>query len=138
MQAKNGNKPLWLSILCWAARIVAILFIVFIPLLFIGEGGIWKHSAGTRPSQVKDYMLFLLVVLYLGSLIIGMWRNGLGGFLSLVFIIALMAILALAGMKNLTYFYIMLLPSLLYIIPWCFHRRFERQKKTNGSIISNE
>jgi hypothetical protein len=132
MQAKNGNKPLWLSILRWAARIVAILFIVFIPLMFIGEGGIWKYSAGTRPSHVKDYMLLLLVVLYLGSLIIGMWRNGLGGFLSLVFIIALMAIFASEGMKNLTYFYIMLLPSLLYIIPWYFHRRFERQKTQTG------
>jgi len=32
------NKPLWLTILRWSARIIAVLIVAFFLFMFIGEG----------------------------------------------------------------------------------------------------
>jgi len=127
MHIKNGNKPLWLSIQRWFARIIALLFIVFILAMFIGEGGFWRHNTGVQPLHVRDYLFLSFFGMYVIGLIIGFWREGLGGLISLLFMMIHIIILSSEGIKNLTYFYAMLLPCLLYLLSWHFHRRYARQ-----------
>jgi len=56
METKNGNKPLWLSILRWGARIIALLFVAFFLVMFIGEGGIWSQPKNL-PLEMRDYAI---------------------------------------------------------------------------------
>ena len=132
METKNGKKPLWLSLLRWTARVIAIIFILFILSMFIGEGGFWSHPKGALPLCTKDYVFLSLFGLYVVALAIGLWREGLGGILSLslmiVFIIGQIIILWPEGIKRLIYFYLMLLPCILYFLSWFFHRRFARKE----------
>jgi hypothetical protein len=127
VEANTRTKPLWLKILRWIARILALLFIAFILVMFIGEGGTWSQPKNL-PLGVRDYGLLSLFGLYVIGLIIGWWREGLGGLISLVFIVALIVILLSEGDYQLTYFYIMLLPDILYLLSWCFHRKFTQQQ----------
>ena len=133
MKADVRNIALWLSILRRGARIVALLFIVFSILWFIGERNIWKHSAVYTPTlSFKDYLFLFLCGMYVVGLVVGLWWERLGGLLSLAFIVALMVMLSFSGMKYLNNFYIMLLPSLLYICSWYFQRKFTRQNVRLG------
>jgi len=127
MESNARSKPLWLKILRWGARIIAIFFIFFILGMFIGEGGVWSQSKGI-PLGLRDYVLLSLFGLYLVGLMIGLWREGMGGLISLVFLAIHIIILSSEGIKNLTYFYLMLLPSLLYILSWYFHRIWALQQ----------
>jgi hypothetical protein len=61
MEAKNGNNKLWLLILRWSARIIAILIAIFFLLMFFGEG-IQDHSPNAQPL-VAGYFIFILMVL---------------------------------------------------------------------------
>jgi hypothetical protein len=127
MEAKNGNKPLWLSILRWSARIIAIIFIAFYLMMFIGEGGL-KGRSGTLPSlTARDYIMLSFAALYVIGLIIGLWREGLGGLISLIILVIHIIILQSEGVKSLMYFYFMALPSILFILSWYFHLRSVRQ-----------
>jgi hypothetical protein len=131
MEANTKTKPLWLKILRWVARIIALLFIIFILAMFIGEGGFWSQPKGA-PLGLRDYLLLSLFGLYVIGLIIGLWREGLGGLISLVFMAIHIIILSSEGIKHLTYFYAMLLPSLLYILSWYYHRLLARQQAQTG------
>jgi hypothetical protein len=132
MEVKNRNKPLWLSILRWSARILALLVAIFLLFMFIGES-IGGRPANAQPLQARDYFLLSLFGLYFIGLIIGLWREGLGGLISLVFMAIHIIFLTSEGIKNLTYFYVMFLPSVLYILSWYFHRRWSRQALTSMS-----
>jgi hypothetical protein len=125
MEEKTGNKPLWLTILRWIARIIAILFIAFILIIFIGEGGTWSQPKNL-PLGSRDYIILSLFGLYVIGLVIGLWREILGGFLSFGFTMIHIIILVYYGTVPIL-FYIFFLPSLLYILSWYFHRQFARQ-----------
>jgi hypothetical protein len=128
MIANTKTRPIWLKILRWCARIIAILFVAFILMMFIGEGGFWSQPKGL-PLRMRDYVLLSLFGLYVAGLVIGLWREGLGGLISLAFIVTHIVILSAEGIKNLTYFYVMLLPGILYLLSWYFHRRLIRQQQ---------
>ncbi|MCX6250178.1 MAG: hypothetical protein NTX61_05440 [Bacteroidetes bacterium] len=131
MNAKVNANPLWLKILRWCARIITILFIVFILGMFIGEGGTWSQPKNL-PLGFRDYALLSLFGFYVVGLVIGLWREGLGGLISIVFMITQIAILASEGHSHLTYFYLMLVPSLLYLLSWYFHRMLARKQSQLG------
>ena len=123
MKTKNRNKPQGLYILRIAARIVALLFIVFILFMPVGVGGIWKHSSGAHTSNVIDYLLLLFFGLYIGGLIVGFWREGFGGFISFGFMLTRIIIIAYYWNVPIL-FYILFLPSLLYLSSWYFQRGY--------------
>ena len=123
MEAKNGNKPLWLTILRWIARIISIIFIAFILIMFIGEGGTWSQPPNL-PLGMRDYVLLSLFGLYLVGLVIGLWREASGGLLSFGFLMIHIIILAYYGNVPIL-FYIFFLPSLLYLLFWYLYRRSE-------------
>src|SRR5512146_2921029 len=113
METTTPKKPLWLKILRWTARIIAIIFIVFILVMFIGEGGTWSQPR-SRPLDFRDYALLFVFGMYVVGLIIGLWKEGLGGIISFVFMAGLIIYMLSEGHNNLTYFYVMLLPSILF------------------------
>jgi hypothetical protein len=127
MKTKNGNKPQWLYILRIGARSVALIFIILILFLPIGEGGLWKHSSGAHTSQVIDYLLLFLFGMYIGGLIVGFWREGLGGLISFGFMMTRIIIFAYYWNVPIL-FYILFLPSLLYLLSWYFHRGYLQQE----------
>ena len=132
MESQSGKKPMWLSILRWSARILALLVAIFLLFMFIGEG-IGGRPANAQPLQARDYFLLSLFGLYIIGLIIGLWREGLGGLISLVFMAIHIIFLKSEGIKNLIYFYVMLLPCILYLLSWYFNRRWARQALTSMS-----
>jgi len=123
MKANPKIQPLWLKFLRWCARIIAILFVAFFLMMFIGEG---SQSKGLQLGTC-DYTLLSLYGFYLTGLIIGLWREGLGGLFSLVFLVIHIGILRMEGTGSVV-FYIMLLPSKLYLLSWHFHREAARQQ----------
>ena len=126
MEAKNGNKKLWLLILRWSARIIAILIAILFLLMFFGEG-ILNHSPNAQALAARDYILLTLKALYIIGLIIGLWREGLGGLISLVFMTTQIVIHQIEGVGSVI-FYFTLLPSILFILSWYFHRRLSQQQ----------
>lgn len=124
MKENTGTKPLWLSILRWGARIIAILFVAFFLMMFIGEGGFWNQPKGA-PLGARDYIILSLWGLFMIGLIIGLWREGLGGLISFIFLLAHIIVLKVEGSSTGIYFYLMLIPSILFLSSWYFHRRAE-------------
>jgi hypothetical protein len=127
MESENGNKPLWLMILRCCARIIAILIVAFILIIFIGEGGTWSQPKNL-PLGSRDYIILSIWGLYIVGLIIGLWREGLGGLISLFFMAIHIVILSAEGDRHLTNFYVLLLPGILYVLSWFFHRGMVRQQ----------
>ena len=99
--------------------------------MFIGEGGTWSQPK-ELPLGFRDYALLFLFGLYVAGLVVGLWREGLGGLISFVFMVIQIGILLSEGHKNLYYFYLMLLPSVLYILSWFFHREFAGKQTGMG------
>jgi hypothetical protein len=100
---------------------VAILIAAFCLLMFIGEG-IQNHSPNSQPLVARDYIILTLWALYIIGLIIGLWREGLGGLISCVFMVTQIVILQ-TGRGNSVIFYLLLLPGILYLISWFYHHR---------------
>jgi|ERR1035438_3156372 hypothetical protein len=124
MESKNGNNPLWLTILRWVARIVAILFIAFILIMFIGEGGFTNFSQSSIPLQARDYIILSLFGLYILGLVVGLVWEGLGGLISFGFMMTFIIVLVYYG-KVPILFYIFFLPSILFILSWYLHQSSE-------------
>jgi hypothetical protein len=120
MEAKNGNLKLWLSILRWTARIVAVLIVAFFLFMFIGEG-LNGRPVGSPKLVARDYFLLSMMALFNVGLLIGLWREGLGGLISLVFMSTTIIFHQIEGITPVI-FYITLFPGILYILSWYFHR----------------
>ena len=120
METTIQKKPVWLNIIRWTARILALLIIIFILFMFIGES-IGSSSHKTDLSG-RDYLLLSLFGITLIGLGIGFWKEGLGGLISLVSTLSHIIILSFEGVRNLFYFYVFLVPSILYLIYWYFNK----------------
>jgi len=127
METTAKSKPIWLTILRWGARVIAILLIILYLIIQISTI-IKGHNERVSPLTARDYMHYSLVAMFIIGLIIGFWREGSGGVISLVFIVAYLVIIQAEYPTNLMFLYIMAVPSVLYLLSWYFHRRFERQQ----------
>ena len=102
METTIQKKPVWLNIIRWTARIFALLIIIFILVMFIGES-IGSSSHKTNLSG-RDYLLLSLFGITLIGLGIGLWREGLGGLISLVSTLSHIIFLSINGVGKLFYF----------------------------------
>jgi hypothetical protein len=120
MEITIQKKPIWLSIIRWSARIIALLIIIIILLMLIGE------SIGSSSHKInlsgRDFLLLSLWGITLIGLGIGFWREGLGGLISLVSTLSHIIILSSEGVGNLKSFYVFLVPSILYLMYWYFNK----------------
>jgi hypothetical protein len=120
METIIQKKPVWLKIIRWTARILALLIIIIILLMLIGE------SIGSSSHKInlsgRDFLLLSLWGITLIGLGIGFWREGLGGLISLVSTLSHIIILSSEGVGNLKSFYVFLVPSILYLMYWYFNK----------------
>lgn len=114
------HKLVWPNILRWTARICAMIFVIFFLFMFIGES--MGSSSHNTPFHWRDYFILSLWFLTVIGLIIGLWREGLGGLVSLVSTLIHFTYLTFEGDKVPIFFFI-LVPSVLYLISWYYHRQ---------------
>ena len=115
------KKPVWLKIIRWTARIIAVLFAIILFFSFTIED---MNPLSINP---QDYFFLSLWVLIPISYLIGLWKEGLGGLISLVSILTLIIILLTReGHYYSFYFYLILsvflIPSILYLTYWYFNK----------------
>jgi hypothetical protein len=125
MEETFRKNPLWLSILRWGARVIAILIVAFILMMFIGEGGFWSQPAN-MPLTTRDYVLLSVMGIYWIGLIIGLRWEFWGGLISLALMSTLILSLQFTHTGGL-WFDLMLVPGILYLLSWYLHRRHCRQ-----------
>ena len=125
METYTGTNPLWLKIIRWCTRIIALLFIAFILMMFIGEGGFWSQPAN-MPLTTRDYVLLSVMGIYWIGLIIGLRWEFWGGLISLAFMSTLILSLRFTQTGGF-WFDLMLVPGLLYLLSWYLHRRHFKQ-----------
>jgi hypothetical protein len=116
------------NLLRWIARISGSLIVIFTLFMFIGEfiEGQQKQP-GLNLSTYSPIILTMFVIwgIALAGLVLALWKEGLGGFISLVSYI-LVYILNLfnkdASMRGsaiiITVFLILSIPSILYLVYW--------------------
>jgi Na+/melibiose symporter-like transporter len=110
----------------WTARIIGTLMVLFTLFMFIGEmlEGQKRHG-GSVLASFSPLLLVIFTVwgISLAGLILAIWKEGLGGIISLICFI-LMFILNLfnkeASMKwsVIPVFLIFSTPSILYLVYW--------------------
>jgi hypothetical protein len=121
METIIQKRPVWLKIIRWTARIIAVLFAIILFFSFTVED---MNPLSINP---QDYFFLSLWVLIPIGYLIGLWKEGLGGLISVVSILTLIIILLTReGHYYSFYFYltlsIFLIPSILYLIYWYFNK----------------
>jgi hypothetical protein len=86
MKTTNQKKPVWLKIIRWTARILAVLFAIILFFSFTTED---MNPISINPQNY--FFLSMWVLIPIGYLI-GLWKEGLGGLISLVSILTLIII----------------------------------------------
>jgi len=109
------KKPIWLNIIRWSSRIIAVLFAIILVLLYNTED---MNPLSINP---QNYFFQALWVLIPSGYLIGLWKEGLGGLISLVSILTLIILLLTReGHHYSFYFYLILIiftiPGTLYLI----------------------
>jgi hypothetical protein len=125
METIIQKKPLWLSIIRWSGRIIALLFAIVLFIMFISE----DMSPIIRLAQrfEKHYFILSLWILTPIGYLIALWREGLGGLISLISTLTHIVFLSREGFGDFIFFYlflsILLIPSILYLLYWYFNRK---------------
>lgn len=124
METIIQKNPFWLSIIRWSSKIIAVLFAI---ILFF-----WYTSEEMGPLSINPQYYFFqaLWVLIPTGYLIGLWKEGLGGLISLVSILTLIILLLMReGHYYSFYFYLILIiftiPSILYLLYWYFSKIFK-------------
>jgi hypothetical protein len=119
----NRNPYNWLR---WIARITGILMVAFTLFFFIGEviEGHQRH-AGSALASFTPFMLLIFVIwgIALAGLVLALWKEGLGGIISLVcyilvYILNLFNKEATNSAHFIPVFLIFCIPSILYLVYW--------------------
>jgi len=74
METTIQKKPVWLSIIRWSARIIALLFAIVLCIMFISEdmSPFYRNAALFE----KHYFILSLWILTPIGYLIGQWREG--------------------------------------------------------------
>ena len=120
MVTKKYPFPAWLNILRWTARIFAMIFVIFFLFMFIGE----SIGSSTHYAHLywRDYLLLSLWFITVIALLIGLWSELYGGLISLVSTLTQFIFLTFEGDRA-PIFFIILVPSLFYLMSWYYHRQ---------------
>jgi succinate dehydrogenase/fumarate reductase cytochrome b subunit len=135
--AMNKKNPYrWLR---WIARITGTLMVVFTLFIFIGELlEDQQRQAGSGLASFTPLMLVIFVIwgIALAGLVFALWKEGLGGLISLISFI-LVYVLNLfnkeASMRGnaITIFLIFSIPSILYLVYW----KLNKDKKRKAEVM---
>lgn len=121
---------IFLLVLCWVARIVGTVFVLFI-LISIGSDifdSLHKQVSIGIPIHVTGLLILRTALLFasLAGLVIAFWREGLGGLISLVSMLSLLIPLIHQPVsRSLLNIFLLVIPSLLYLLYWLLARNAE-------------
>ena len=108
------------SIIRWTARIIGSLLVIFTLIIVVGELFQSKFSLNTYNT-----ISFIIWGGGLVGLILALWKEGLGGIISvLCFFISniLAAVNPTPGARYTYVFLLFMIPSILYIVYWLLER----------------
>ncbi|UAM98684.1 hypothetical protein K8354_02340 [Polaribacter litorisediminis] len=117
------NRTL-ISIIRWMARIIGTIIVTITLLIGIGETLESYKKHGVAASNSFDTLMIITFIFWgigLAGLIFALWREGLGGFVSLISFIVFFLLIAINPNPDVHFMntlYIFLIPSVLYIISW--------------------
>jgi hypothetical protein len=122
METTIEKKPVWINRIRWAARILSVLFAIFLLVSLIFE------DMSTFLRKPQDYFILILWILTSIGYLIGLWREGLGGLISFVSALTLIIIFIVReGQSSQFYQYLilflLLVPGILYLLYLYFKRK---------------
>ena len=119
---KNNNQ--FTNVIRWTARIVGTAIVALTLLIGIGEMLESYNKHGVSPIDAFDTLTKIYFVIWgvgLAGLILALWKEGLGGIISLVSFIIFNILVATSTNPESSYSYILLvftIPSILYLYYW--------------------
>jgi peptidoglycan/LPS O-acetylase OafA/YrhL len=129
-----------LSIIRWAARIIGTLMVIFTLIIAIGE---MLEGISKPKSDFNTYTIILFVIWGAGlaGLILALWKEGLGGIISLLcFIIfnVLAAINTTPGSSYTSVLLLFMIPSILYLVYWRLERDSSSETIDSAGVNKHE
>ena len=110
-----------------AARITGTLWVLFCTFFLIGYlmEGIQRNGGKFKmPGDWMGVATEVFIFVGLGGLIVAYWREGTGGFISLIaFILATVFLIADPELKFSFIFFFLYLPTILYLAYWWSRRK---------------
>jgi dolichyl-phosphate-mannose--protein O-mannosyl transferase len=123
-----NHKLIWLRNLRLSARITSIIFIIYFTLFVF-----FMSAMFNKPAPASDYIVLTSCSIYVIGLLIGFKWEFLGGLISIGFL-AIALIYSIYWDINSNFYnrnyiiyigiFILMIPCILYIISWYFHRNF--------------
>jgi len=111
-----------ISIVRWTARVIGTLLVLFTIFIGVGEMLQSYNKDGVSPFASFDILTiasFVFWVIGLAGLILALWKQGIGGFISLFGFIVFIFLVGMIPESNFSYvLLIYLIPSVLYIYCW--------------------
>jgi hypothetical protein len=122
-----------ISIVRWTARIIGTLMVVFTLFIGIGEMLDSYKQKGAAAFDTFDTFLIITFTFWgvgLAGLILALWKEGLGGIVSLISFIIWIFLVYInpnpnAGLSNVLF--IFLIPSVLYLSCWWLTRNLSNK-----------
>ena len=122
------------SIIRWTARIIGTLMVIFTLLIGIGE--LLEEHSGPNPGlNTFTIILFIGWGAGLAGLILALWKEGLGGIVSLIFFIIFNVLAAINPTPDSRYplgLLLFMFPSILYLVYWWL------EKDSSNKILDNK
>ncbi len=116
MKKKSNNG------LRWSARIIGALMAAFCFAFFVGYLVDGMNKPNNEPGLAPfNMVIFVFWGIGLVALLLGWWKEGLGGFISLISFIIFNILAALNPVEGSGYFIgltVFMVPSVLFIICW--------------------
>ncbi len=114
------KRSVFISSIHWSARIIGSLIVIF--TLIIGVGELLGSKSGFNTYTI---VVFVVWGVGLAGLILALWKEGLGGIISLLCFTLFNILAAINTTPGSTYTYVLLIfiiPSILYLIYWRLER----------------
>ena len=113
-----------ISIVRWTARIIGTLIVVFTLFIGIGEMLDDYNKHGSAAFDTFDTLMIITFTFWgagLAGLILALWKEGLGGIVSLLSFVIFIFLVGINPKPDIRFMYslfIFLIPSVLYIYCW--------------------
>lgn len=123
--------------ICWTARVVGTLLVLFTLFIVIGEMIDGYHRNGNidlETFNILQIITFIFWFLGLAGLILAWWKEGAGGILSFICTVIFLILVKVNANVNpearfTVILFIFLIPSVLFIIYWWLTKKTARNEQ---------
>jgi len=113
-----------MNIIRWSARIIGTLIVAFTLFIVIGEMLEGRNGPASEPN-IYNIITFVVWGIGLSGLIFALWKEGLGGMISLFCFIIFNILAAMnptPGSRYMNTLLFFMSPSILYLLYWWLKR----------------